>query len=113
MNASIRQALDGWKACLELGTLTVQAQSVIAYRSLGMLGGWSLEKDENQRMVAEKPVAFLEANLAAAKAFFAGNRPEQVTLAWVAPLSDAVGSNLARLEKRGPTVPGALFSNTL
>ncbi|WP_417526184.1 antifreeze protein [Marinovum sp.] len=109
MQAGLKQALDGWNACLAIGAMAAQAQSVIAYRSLGMLGGWSVAQDENTRMFTEKPAAFLEANLAAALALIAGKRPEQVTLAWVAPLSEAVGDNHIRLANQGPAGPGALF----
>lgn len=112
MRDSLQQALETWRTCLALGALVAEAQSVIAYRSFGMLGGWSLAGDENQRMVAEKPAAFLEANLAAATALLAGQQANQVTLAWIQPLSDVVGSNRARLESRGPAGPAALFRHT-
>lgn len=107
MQAGWKQALDGWSACLALCALSAQSQQVITYRSLGMLGGWSVAQDENTRMITEKPAVFLAANRAAALALLAGERPEQVTLAWVAPLSDAVGDNQTRLAKRGPAGPGA------
>lgn len=109
MQTGLKQALDGWTACLALAALAAQAQSVITYRSLGMIGGWSVAGDETTRMITEKPAVFFEANLAATQALLAGHRPEQVTLAWVAPLSDAVGDNQSRLAKRGPAGPGALF----
>ncbi|MDD9744617.1 MULTISPECIES: antifreeze protein [Marinovum] len=111
MQTGLKQALDSWNACLAMGALAAQAQCVIAYRSLGMFGGWSVARDETTRMFTEKPAAFFEANLAAALALASGQRPEQVTLVWVAPLSDAVGDNRSRLAKRGPAGPGALFGN--
>lgn len=109
MRDSLKQALEAWRTCLEVGTLTIQAQSVVAYRGLGLLGGWSVAPDENARMVAEKPVAFLQANLAAATAVLSGRRADQVTLAWITPLSDAVSSNRTRLEGRGPAGPATFF----
>lgn len=112
MRVTLQQALETWRTCLAVGSLAAQAQSVITYRSLGLLGGWSIAHDENERMVAEKPIAFLEANLAAATAFLSGLRADQVTLAWITPLSDAVESNRTRLERRGPAGPATLFSKS-
>jgi len=112
MRVSLQQALEAWRTCLAVGSLAAQAQSVIAYRSLGLVGGWSIADDENERMVAEKPAAFLQANLAAATAFLSGLRADQVTQAWITPLSDAVESNRTRLESRGPAGPATLFSKS-
>lgn len=113
MRASLQRALETWHTCLAIGTLAAESQSVIAYRSLGFLGGWSLERDENQRMISENPAAFLAANLAAVAAMISGKCPDQVTLAWVRPLSAAVGSNRTRLQGRGPAGPAALFRNSV
>lgn len=98
---SLSQVLDRWQILLALGSLASQAQTVIAYRTLGIFGGWPVSHDESHRMVAEKPLAFLEANHAALHALLSGQGADQVAKAWIAPLSDTVQSNRSRLEQNG------------
>lgn len=101
MTLTLTRMLDHWKAALAVGTLATQAQSVIAYRTLGMLGGSAVSDGESQRMITEKPAAFLKANGAAMHALLSGHGADQVTQAWVAPLSATVQSNRTRLERTG------------
>ncbi|MDO6728520.1 antifreeze protein [Marinovum sp. 2_MG-2023] len=110
MRVSLQHALETWKTCLDVGSLSAQAQNVITYRSLGMFGGWSVADDEDQRMITEKPMAFFKANIAAIRALQDGQRADQVTQAWIAPLADVVGSNHTRLQNSGPSGPGAMFT---
>ena len=81
--------------------LMAETQSVIAMRTLGMAGLWSVTPTERRRMVDEKLPAFTEAALAAGTAAFHGKRPDQVMDAAIRPLGKATRANSKRLAKRG------------
>lgn len=88
---------DMWRGGIELTNLLVETQMVMAYRTLGMIGLWSVAPGENQRMVAEKAPAFAEAALAASRAAMAGRRPDEIVGAWMRPLRRKTRSNMRRL----------------
>ena len=78
-----------------------EAQAVMAYRTLGMLGYWQVQTCENERMCAEKAPAFAEAGMAAGQAVMEGKRPDQIAQAWLQPLQRKVSANRRRLAKGG------------
>ncbi len=96
-----RQAspIDILRGGVELTNLLIETQMVMAYRTLGMVGLWSVAPGENQRMIAEKGPAFTEAALAASRAAMAGRRPDQIMDAWVKPLRRKTRSNARRLQR--------------
>ncbi len=98
-----RQAspLDIWRGSVELTSLMVETQMVMAYRVMGMAGLWAVAPGENKRMVAEKGPAFAAAAMAASRAAMAGHRPDQIMNAWVRPLRRKTRSNARRLGRLG------------
>ncbi|MDA7430944.1 antifreeze protein [Primorskyibacter aestuariivivens] len=102
-------ALGGWRLLLALGSLATEAHHVIVYRLLGLSGGWVVPTDEPHRMLVEKPIALMEANRAAAQALLSGQDANQVTHAWLTPVTGAVQSNRTRLAQNGPAVFGAMY----
>lgn len=92
-----------WRGGIELATLVTEAQMVMAYRTLGILGLWAVAPGENKRMVTEKVPAFAEAAMAASSAAMAGRRPDEVLGAWMKPLRRKTRSNARRLSRRALT----------
>ena len=86
-----------WQAYAGLGMLALEAQAVIGMRLLGMNGAWPVGKNENSKMLAEKPPAFARAATAAAKKAASGGRPVQVLTAAVKPLTKTARANRKRL----------------
>lgn len=86
-----------WQAYAGLGMLALEAQAVIGMRVLGMNGIWPVGKNENRKMLAEKPPAFARAAAAAVKNAASGGRPEQILTAAVKPLTRTVRANRKRL----------------
>lgn len=91
---------DLWKGSLELTALLVEAQAVMAYRTMGLLGLWAASPGESRRMVAEKAPAFAEAAMAASRAALLGRRPDEIVGAWIRPLRRKTRSNARRLGRR-------------
>jgi hypothetical protein len=85
--------------------LATEAQTVIALRTLGMMGLWNTKPSENQRMVDEKTDAFAKSALATASAIARGARPDQIAMAGMQPLRQKTRPNAARLTKAGPKSP--------
>ena len=82
--------------------MAVEAQTVIALRTLGRLGLWNTSPGEYPRMGFEKAEAFSQAAMAATTAAMNGARPDQVAMAAIKPLQRKTKSNVARLMKAGP-----------
>ena len=91
---------DLWKGNLELTSLLVETQFVMAYRTMGLLGLWAAAPGESRRMIDEKGPAFAEAALAASRAAMLGRRPDEIMGAWVRPLRRKTRSNARRLGSR-------------
>lgn len=89
-----------WQAFAGLGMLAFEAQSVIGMRMLGMSGAWPVARNENRRMLSEKPPAFARAATAAAKKAASGGRPDQALTAAVKPLTQTARANRKRLAVR-------------
>jgi hypothetical protein len=88
---------DLWQGGVELTALLVETQMVVAYRTMGMIGLWTVGPGESRRMVAEKGPAFTEAAMAAARAAMSGSRPDEIMGAWIRPLRRKTRSNARRL----------------
>lgn len=83
----------------QMASLACEAQTVIALRMMGMSGVLPASPGENNRMIAEKPHAMIDAYAAGFKAALAGRSAEQVTRAAMGPLQRKVRSNRRRLMK--------------
>lgn len=91
---------------LQTSVMMIEAQMVIGMRLMGMAGGWRVTPSENGRMIAEKPSALLASMLAAGRAAAAGATPHGIALAGLKPVRARTRSNVARLVRRGPKLPG-------
>ncbi|MCR8827058.1 hypothetical protein [Pseudosulfitobacter koreensis] len=87
--------------------LMVETASVMTMRMMGMAGTWSVTKSENDRMMSEKPTAFLDSAVAGSMAVMSGKRPDEVMNAALRPLRRKTRANARRLGKRGPAMPGS------
>ena len=98
-------ATDLWRTQITFMALAAEANTVIALRTLGMMGLWNTARDEDQRMVSEKSDAFAKSAKATAGAIARGARPDQIAMAGMRPLRHKTKPNLARLTKAGPRTP--------
>lgn len=96
---------DMWRTASTFWTLAAEAQTVIALRTLGMMGLWNTGASENQRMVNEKTEAFAQSAKASMAAMVRGESPDQVAMAGMKPLQRKTHMNVARLTKAGPKSP--------
>jgi len=83
----------------QMSQLMMDTQAVMSLRIMGMSGAIPARKGENDRMIAEKGPALADAYAAGAKAMMAGNTPDQIMRAAMAPLSKKVSANRKRLMK--------------
>lgn len=91
-----------WSLAIQMGWMTLEAQSVIAMRLWGMAGLWSVTPAENRRMVSEKTAAFTRSGTAVAKALAAGQSFEKAAAAGLRPIRRTTRANSRRLSRRGP-----------
>lgn len=87
------------KLSWQMGLMVAEAQTVVTLRTLGMMGVLTPHPMENQRMVAEKGVAFAQAAQAATAAAMQGKRPDQVAAAALHPIRRRTRVNAARLTR--------------
>lgn len=80
-------------------TLWAEASMVMGMRMMGMAGLWAVRPDETTRMISEKAPAFAESAVAATAAAMRGQRPDQIAIAGLAPLTRAARANRRRLSK--------------
>ncbi|WP_245866800.1 antifreeze protein [Oceaniglobus roseus] len=99
-NARCANLFSAW---FNTARMLSEAQTVIAYRMLGMAGLWAVAPSENHRMLAEKAPALMASSFAATQAMMAGKRPDQILDAAVRPLGQKTRANARRLSLRGPT----------
>lgn len=99
------KASDMWRTNMAFFSLAAEAQTVIALRTLGMMGLWNTGPGENKRMVDEKTDAFAKSAIATAGAIARGARPDQIAMAGLRPLRHKTRPNAARLTKAGPKIP--------
>ncbi|MFD1912662.1 antifreeze protein [Halodurantibacterium flavum] len=100
--AGLGTPVDYWRAGLAFWTMAAEAQTVIALRSLGMMGFWAYPAGEAVRMVAEKQAAFLQTAQAAATGAMRAERPARLAAAVIRPVGRKTRANVARLTKAGP-----------
>jgi hypothetical protein len=91
-----------WALSMQLGLMTLEAQSVIAMRLWGMAGLWSVTPKENSRMVSEKAAAFTRSGTAVARALMGGQSVDRAMAAGVRPIRRTTRANSRRLARRGP-----------
>lgn len=91
---------------MALWNMSFEAQSVIAMRSMGAAGLWNDSEHENHLMVREKRKAFAKGSANATQAMMRGESPVAVMLEAVKPMQAKIGSNVRRLTKNGPRIPG-------
>ena len=99
------KATDLWRMQMTFLTMAAEAQTVIALRTLGMMGLWKTGPDEHTRMVEEKKDAFTKSAIASAGAIARGASPDQIAMAGMKPLRQKTRPNVARLTKAGPKSP--------
>lgn len=104
-NFLINAPLQSFQAGVQLATMLGEAQMVVTYRVLGFMGLWATAPTENARMIREKPHTFVKSIAAATAAAQAGQRPDQILSAAIAPLGRRTRSNMHRLARRGPGLP--------
>ena len=68
--------LNTWQAGMSAMLLAAEAQTVMAYRLMGLAGLWSVDAKENSRMMSEKPPAFAASAIAACSDGRKPTRPE-------------------------------------
>ncbi len=80
--------------------MMAEAQSVVAYRMLGMAGFWPVAPSETMRMTMEKAPAFAAAQMAAWQAVISGASPDRIMAAWLKPIGKETSANQKRLSRR-------------
>ena len=86
-----------WTAGFDAWRMLVEAQTVMAFRMMGMAGCWRLADGEMLRMVTEKQQAFAQSAFDLTTAAMRGRPPEQVLAAAVRPLGRKTSANARRL----------------
>ena len=84
---------------MQLTSLICEAQTVATLRVMGMSGAIPARKGENSRMISEKSTAMIDAYAAGAKAAMAGESPDKIMSAAMAPVARKVKANRKRLMK--------------
>lgn len=87
---------------IEMTQMMAEANAVIAMRTLGMAGLWSVTPSEDKRMVSEKVEAMSRSVNDATKSMMKGESADQITAAALKPLRQKTRANAKRLTKRGP-----------
>ncbi|WP_366191045.1 hypothetical protein [Meridianimarinicoccus marinus] len=82
-----------------LAAMASEAHTVIAMRTLGMLGFWPMGVGENTQMIMEKPAAMALAADEALRATLQGLRPDQVLGAALEPIRARTQDNAHRLTR--------------
>ncbi len=98
--------VDLWRTGWQVWMMAAEAQMVIGYRLLGMVGIWDTTRSETSRMVSEKQHAATRAARAVARAVASGKSPNDILAAAVMPVRARTRSNVARLAARGPRIVG-------
>ncbi len=80
--------------------MLAEAQTVVAYRLLGMAGFWPTAPSETWRMTFEKAPAFAAAQAAAWQAMMTGSSPDRIAAAWLRPIGGKTRANQKRLSRR-------------
>ena len=89
-----------WALGVRTAQMLAEANTVIAFRVLGMAGGWPVSPTESTRMVLEKGPAFMRAYGEASTAALKGRRLDEIAEAALRPISRKTRSNAKRLSRR-------------
>ncbi len=92
-----------WTSLFAFWTMMAEAQTVIALRTMGMVGVLPAAARENHTMIAEKGPAFAKAAIAASTAALAGKSPDEIVHAAIRPIGRQTRANVKRLTK--PRMP--------
>ncbi len=84
---------------VQLASLILDTQAVMALRMMGMAGALPQRRGENERMVSEKAPAMAKAYAAATQAVMSGKRPDEILTEAMKPVSRKVRANRKRLMK--------------
>lgn len=90
-----------WENAMDMGMIMLEAQNVIQMRMMGMAGLWSVDTQENSRMVTEKLDAMVQATTDMGNVTMAGGSPDEIAAAAIAPMRNATRANSERLTKNG------------
>ncbi|MEM6386570.1 MAG: antifreeze protein [Pseudomonadota bacterium] len=88
-----------WALGVRTAQMLTEAQTVIAFRVLGMAGGWPVSPTEHTRMVLEKGPAFIRAYGDATTAAMKGKRVDEIAEAALRPIGRKTRSNAKRLSR--------------
>ncbi|MEM7753308.1 MAG: antifreeze protein [Pseudomonadota bacterium] len=89
-----------WALSVRTAQMLAEAQTVVAFRVMGMAGGWPVSPSENARMVLEKGPAFIQAYGDAATAAMKGKRLDEIAEAALKPIGRRTRSNAKRLSRQ-------------
>lgn len=89
-----------WSLGIRAAQVLAEAQTVIAFRVMGMSGALRVSPSENTRMVLEKGPAFMRAYGDAATAAMRGKRLDEIAQAALRPIGKKTRANAARLGRR-------------
>lgn len=102
MRETIDRTHDFARLCWDVAQLLADSHSVVAMRTLGLSGAWSVPREENETMIAEKASVFTEAFLSGTYTALSGHGPDRVMQAAIAPISQKASANRQRLAQCGP-----------
>jgi hypothetical protein len=88
-----------WKSGYDAWRMMTEAQTVIAFRMMGLAGFWTLGEGETTRMITEKQRAFAHSAAAWTNAAMRGHPPERIFAAAIQPLGRATSGNVRRLSR--------------
>lgn len=89
-----------WSLGVRTAQMLSEAQTVIAFRTLGMFGGWPVSPSETHRMVLEKGPAFIRSYGDALAATMQGKSADKIADAALKPIGRKTRSNARRLSRR-------------
>ena len=99
MRSTAMNPFQPMQSAFAFWVMMTEAQTVIALRTLGMMGVLPASPRENHTMIAEKGPAFVEAALAAGVAVLSGKTPDQIAHAAIRPIARRTGANVKRLTR--------------
>ena len=99
MQRTVMNPFQPWESTFAFWAMMAEAQTVIAIRTMGMMGVLPASPRENHTMFAEKGPAFVESVIAAGAAAMAGKTPDQIVHAAIRPIARRTGANVKRLGK--------------
>lgn len=86
-----------WALGVRTAQMLAEAQALLAFRMLGMAGGWPVSPSEGSRMFLEKGPVFLRAYGDATTVAFKGKRLDEIADAALRPIRQKTRSNASRL----------------